>query len=154
MDLSLREGHDAATVSSCYCSFVHSVLFFFVLCSIYHLSLDLSEMRRDSWTSLLFYSLRRIPWWLRWMCSLFLYTVVSFSASFSLSLSDIPCGGSSKEVFANSKCENQITSHSVPPPSLSHFLSPPYLQNQYTLLLCTHTQIVVMCDVLQYKMLR
>lgn len=30
MVLSLKEGHDVATVSSCYCSFVHSVLFFFV----------------------------------------------------------------------------------------------------------------------------
>ncbi len=139
MDLSLREGHDAATVSSCYCSFVHSVLFFFVLCWIYHLSLDLSEMRRDSWTSLLFYSLRRIPWWLRWMCSLFLYTVVSFSASFSLSLSDIPCGGSSNEVFANSKCENQITSHSVPPPSLSFSLSPILTESLHITFVHPHT---------------
>lgn len=96
-DLSLRGGHDVAIVSSCYCSFVHSVLFFS------ESSLDLCEMQRDFILAdyhILFSEDNPM------MIKLNAWLVLVQSR---LGLSDIPCGESSTEVFANSKCENQIT---------------------------------------------
>ncbi len=140
MDLSLREGHDVATVSSCYCSFVHPVLFFveFIICYLIFLRCEeiLGHLSYFILADCCFLFIEKNPL----MIALNVY-LVSFSASFSLSLSDIPCCGSSTEVFANSKCENQITSHSVflPPPPLSFSRSPILTESVHITFVHPHT---------------
>lgn len=158
MDLSLREGQDVATVSSCF--FPYSVLFLNIF--------SLSNCSFDTWCKWilghLLFCFGRTLHFIQWDEShdnwVELVVCYCTSASFSLGLSDVLCGGSSTEVFANSKCENQITSQShfslsvSLPPSLTHFLTPHHTYRISTHYFCAPTQIVVMCDMLQCKMLR